>query len=142
MNLSGCSGHVKSRCARHQNPVHNYPVLVPIMAAAQLRRKMNMLSNFFSSARKYLYGAVSALAAHLPLIHDRGVLSSNAIALASRPLGVGERKAGDSGRFWWRRESWVTPAFRHQVQNSKPIQAAENRLLQALVKRNAYYHGA
>lgn len=100
-----------------------------------------MLGNFFSGARKYLSGAISALASHMPLLGDRGALSDDAIALASRPLGVGERKAGDSGRFWWR-ENWVTPSVRHQVQNSKPIQAAENRLLQALVKRNAYYHGA
>lgn len=99
-----------------------------------------MPGNFFSGARKYLSGAISALASHLPLMANRGVLSNDVVGLTPRPLGVGERKPNEPVRFWWR-DKWVTPATRHMIQNNKALMAQENRLLQALVKRNAYYHG-
>ena len=99
-----------------------------------------MLGNFFSGARKYLSGALSAIASHMPLMRDEQALTPEAIALAARPMRVGERKVGDSGRFWWRAK-WVSPAMRHSIANNKALMANENGLLHGLLKRNAYYHG-
>lgn len=101
-----------------------------------------MLGNFFSGARKYLAGSVSALASLLPSAQAEPTkLDFSDASVAPRPLTINERKLTETGNpFWWR-DKWVSPSVRHQVQNSKPIQAANNRLLQALVKRNAYFNG-